>query len=187
MPTELHAQNDTGLVPLSAAGLAAKNRNGIAHSPSTGSHASHASQASSISRMSHTSAQRPGISPVHTPRADSPSLGESAAGTEGRARRARVGSQISVVSDSERGHLRGISDTSVSTEGNYATPMDPPTSTTREAVAETPSGRPGAVSPLTPPQPVHESSDYLGVGSPVSGGSKRKSQFSEKLDEVDEK
>jgi hypothetical protein len=186
MPTELHAQNDTGtgFVPLSAAGLAAKNRNGIAHSPSTGSHASHASQTSSISRMSHTSAQRPGISPVHTPRADSPSLGESAAGAEGRP---RVGSQISVVSDSERGHLRGISDTSVSTEGNYATPMDPPTSTPRETVVETPSGRPGAVSPLTPPQPVHESGDYLGAGSPGSGGSKRKSQFSEKLDEVDEK
>jgi len=83
------------------------------------------------------------------------------------------------VSDSERGHLRGISDTSVSTEGNFATPMDMP-------MAETPGGRPGAISPLTPPHV--EGGDYLGVGSsPASGGSKRKSQFSEKLDEVDQK
>ncbi|TVY82831.1 Kelch repeat-containing protein [Lachnellula suecica] len=186
MPTELHG---TGFVPLSEAGLASKNRKGMVKSQSPGSHAS---QTSSISLMSHISAQRPGISPVHAPRADSPSLGESAAGADGRN---RVGSGFSDVSESDRGHIRGISDTSVSTEGGFATPMEERNNTSAPGsrIVETlvsptrPSAsRPGAVSPLTPPHPVDESGGYLAAGRGSPGG-KRKSQFSEKLDEVDEK
>ncbi|KAH6666293.1 hypothetical protein B0J14DRAFT_620459 [Halenospora varia] len=138
---------------------------------------------------------RPGPSPIlggSTPRADSPPLGSNS-------RRPRIGSAISGVSESDRGHLRGISDTSVSTDGGvYATPME------RRAVGghgeglgivspETPSdpARAAALSPLTPPTGVGEGpgGDYLGRGlaSNSGGTQKRKSNFSEKLDEVDEK
>ncbi|TVY88458.1 Kelch repeat-containing protein [Lachnellula willkommii] len=179
MPTELGA-HDTGFVPL-AAGAAAKGRKGVTHSPSTGSHASHASQASSISRMSRTSAPRPGISPVHQLRADSPPLGESASVDDTGT--GRVASGVSVTSSS---HLRGISDTSVSTEGGaYATPGEGLNLARRDLVASAPEGntRPNVVSPLTPP--LQEASDYL-TASPTAPAntSNRKSQFSEKLDEV---
>jgi hypothetical protein len=123
---------------------------------------------------------------VQQPSADSPPLGGSPDGT------GRVRSGISVVSSS---HLRGISDTSVSTEGAYATPGEglniasaPKSEPIPTALGH--SSRPNVVSPLTPPQPVHESGDYLGAGlapspSPTPNSSNRKSQFSEKLDEVD--
>jgi len=49
--------------------------------------------------------------------------------------------------------------------------------------------RPAAVSPLTPPQEVPESRDYLGAGLASSGGaslspSQRRSNFAEGLDET---
>lgn len=117
------------------------------------------------------SASRPGISPTHQPRADSPALGGTPDG--------RVGSEVSVTSASNAGHLRGISDTSVSTDGQYAGPRSEP-------VGE--GSRAGAVSPE---EPAQESGDYLRAGlapSPSpSPHANRRSQFSEKLDEADER
>ncbi|TVY40202.1 Kelch repeat-containing protein [Lachnellula occidentalis] len=167
MPTELGA-HDTGFVPLAAA----PGRKGVTHSPSTGSHAS---QASSISRMS---APRPGISAVHQPRAESP-LGASTDNTG----TGRVASGVSVTSST---HLRGISDTSVSTDGGaYATPSEGLNIVRTDLVAPARAGnsRPSVVSPLTPP--LHEARDYLAAApSPPANTSDRKSQFSEKLDEA---
>jgi hypothetical protein len=118
---------------------------------------------------------------MHTPRPDSPPLGENA----------RFLSGISNVSETDRGHLRGISETSLSTDGNHATPHEE-----RQGLAlgnlsapnvlhET---RRNVVSPLTPPEGADESAtgDYLGAGSPQNarGTTRRKSNFAEGLDEV---
>jgi hypothetical protein len=99
---------------------------------------------------------------------------------------------MSGISETDRGHLRGISETSVSTVGGYATPMEglgirsraegdatsPPTG---------PDGRPLLVSPLTPPEGMQGSGDYLGAstGTPSNQGPRRKSNFSEGLDEAE--
>ncbi|RDL33728.1 uncharacterized protein BP5553_08096 [Venustampulla echinocandica] len=196
-PTELHG---TGFVPMATGKAAASGRhpNGLAHSPSTGSHVS---QTSSVSRNSNGSG-RPGISPVATPRADSPSLGQ--VGT-----RSRIASDLSDFSETDRGHLRGISETSVSTDGAYAAPpqlpesaapapTEPPTVTVTSEEDPTPAPL-SVVSPLTPPQVTHESGDYIGAGATGSAGrapqttqtthqiqnQNRKSNFSEKLDDSD--
>jgi hypothetical protein len=114
---------------------------------------------------------------MHTPRPDSPPIGHDN----------RFISGVSNVSETDRGHLRGISETSLSTDGNYATPME-----RNEGLAlhnmpppGPPEGRPTVVSPLTPPSAVSEGdgSDYLGGGrSP--GSTRRKSNFEENLDEA---
>jgi hypothetical protein len=124
---------------------------------------------------------------MHTPRPDSPPLSENA----------RFLSGVSNVSETDRGHLRGISEASVSTEGNYATPME--RGEGREGLAlqnMPPAGgvhelRPNVVSPLTPPSGVGEGegNDYLGAGQGGSqqsptGSTRRKSNFAESLDEV---
>ncbi|KAF4637195.1 hypothetical protein G7Y89_g887 [Cudoniella acicularis] len=185
-PIELH---DTGFVPIVAGGK--KSNGGLGHSTSTTSHASHGSDTSEISRFSNTSGQqqRPGISPVPSPRPDSPPVGSAV----GSPPRTRIGSGISNVSETDRGHLRGISDTSVSTTAEYATPMEsglaivsPDTPSSAAGASELP--RQAAISPLTPPEGASQSGDYLGAGlASGSGNQKRRSNFSEKLDEVDEK
>jgi len=134
---------------------------GLTASPSI---ASHNSRASDVSRDSYVS--RPAMSPLVVARPDSPSLGDQ-----------RMTSGVSNVSESDRGHLRGISETSVSTQGEYATPMAlssiPPRQTERT------DGPRGVVSPLTPPLGLEASGDYMTHGS--SGG-RRKSNFNEELD-----
>jgi hypothetical protein len=147
----------------------ASNRNrdrGLNSSPSV---TSHTSRASTVSRDSHS--PRPAIAHM-IPRPDSPSLGDQ-----------RITSGVSVVSESERGHLRGISETSVSTEGVYATPLGQPLVTPgnlSSRQAESSTSRPGVVSPLTPPTGVEASGDYMSVGSRKGG--RRKSNFAEELD-----
>jgi len=144
------------------------------------------SNASSV--VSSASSHRPPISPIG--RADSPSLGNDF--------NPRITSGVSDVSGTERGHLRGISETSVSTQGgpgarssvggsNYATPMaeniqlrDLPAA--RGPTPET-GGRPGVVSPLTPPDMVNLSGDYLGARTVDHAPANRRSNFEEKLDE----
>ena len=104
------------------------------------------------------------------PRPDSPSLGDQ-----------RILSGVSNISESDRGHLRGISETSISTDGNYATPMGEhglalqnlPPRQSEPGVGP----RPGVVSPLTPPDGVERSGDYM-----MAGSTKRKSNFNEELD-----
>jgi len=152
---------------------------GLASSPSV---TSQTSQASSISHWSQSdgAGHRPNISPLPSPRAGSspsPDLQNQN----------RIVSGISNLSDTDRGHLRGISETSVSTDGVYATPME------RGEGMATPQGqpptrgqdgRPSAVSPLTPPEGIN-SRDYVGARSPgsPSESTKRKSNFSEGLDD----
>lgn len=208
--TQVHEMMDTSLpVELSSApqkhqetGLThmpinIHTRNGLASSPSA------ASRSSTVSRVSHTSATRPHISPVHTPRADSPSLGSDASGAARNLERGgrrisghgmRMGSDVSQVSEGDRGHLRQISESSVSTDGAFVTPME--TSGVQRASASR-GGNGGnigvgglnVVSPLTPPlgMGTSETSGYLGAGSPSSiGREKRKSNFAEELDDTDE-
>lgn len=107
--------------------------------------------------------------------------------------------------------MRGISETSVSTDGAvYATPMGIPELDERRvspnpiveestSIGERRGGegdaRPNVVSPLTPPTAIRDSGDYMGAaatgssssrlgvkGSPKPDG-KRKSMFEEKWDE----
>lgn len=169
-PLELHNQEmqdtGTGLIP-----LAAVNGRGVAHSNSVNSHAS---QTSSVSQGS---SYRPNISPTNSPRVDSAHVGGDP----------RIVSGISNLSESDRGHLRGISETSVSTTGAYATPSEglgvDHGYHTAPAVLD---GRPSAVSPLTPPSASGpESRDYLGARHPDSPNPRRRSNFSEGLDEVE--
>ena len=136
---------------------------------------SQTSQASTVSRDSHS--PRPGLSTLYSPRPDSPSLGNEN----------RFLSGVSNVSDTDRGHLRGISETSLSTDGNFATPLERDEGLTLHNMPPhaPPEGRPNVVSPMTPPSAVSEGegSDYLGGGrSP--GSTRRKSNFEENLDEV---
>ncbi|KAG0649494.1 Kelch repeat-containing [Hyphodiscus hymeniophilus] len=165
-PVELH---DTGFVPLGV------GRSNLAASPSV---TSQTSQASTVSRDSHHS--RPAVSPMQHTRADSPSLG-------GLPENPRITSGVSIISDSDRGHLRGISETSVSTDGVYATPLEsgvalgglPPLTVEK---------RPNVVSPLTPSHGSNEASEYLDA-SPASPTSptpsqRRKSNFAEGLPEA---
>jgi len=198
LPVELSSapqkHQDTGLTHMP---INIHTRNGLASSPSA------ASRSSTVSRDSHNSATRPHISPVHTPRADSPSLGSDASGSAGnlerRGRRisghgVKMGSDVSQVNERDRGHLRQISESSVSTDGAFVTPME--TSGVQPASASR-GGNGGnigvgglnVVSPLTPPLGVgtSETSGYLGAGSPSPiGREKRKSNFAEELDDTDE-
>ncbi|CAG8960882.1 hypothetical protein HYFRA_00002419 [Hymenoscyphus fraxineus] len=186
-PTELSG----GFVPLST--NKTSRGHGTHRSPSTGSHISHTS---SVSRESNGSNVRPSISPIPTPRADSPPVGTPVGELPDRQRGFSV---ISNVSESDRGHLRGISETSVSTDGGvYATPMGIPELEEGGAKA-TGGARPSAVSPLTPPMAIQEGSDYIGAGSGVSSSGRlgaadtvrgsasvsgnRKSMFEENLDD----
>jgi hypothetical protein len=145
--------------------------------PSRGpSHASHASVDSTISGLS-------GRLPIQVQEKE------------------RITSGVSNVSESDRGHLRGISETSVSTDGagngvrgGSATPGlslgNLPEPAVRPAVQEESKK---TVSPLTPPEGVGQSGsgDYLGAG--IAEGqaqgqkpqslAKRKSNFSEALDD----
>jgi hypothetical protein len=201
LPVELSSapqkHQDTGLthIPINI-----HTRNGLASSPSA------ASRTSTLSRVSHTSAARPHTSPVHTPRANSPSLGSGASGAAGNLERdlergerrknwhgGRMGSDVSQVSEGDRGHLRQISESSVSTDGAFVAPME-----TVGLQQESASGggnggnigvgRLNAVSPLTPPLGVGtgETGGYLRAGSPNPiGKEKRKSNFAEELDDTD--
>ena len=149
------------------------------------------SNASSL--VSSTSSHRPPISPIGRP--DSPPLGNDS--------NPRITSGVSDVSGTDRGHLRGISETSVSTQGggvggggggvssvggsNYATPMaeDIPLRDLPAARGPTPeasTGRPGVVSPLTPPDTVNTTGDYLGARNTGNAAAKRKSNFEERLE-----
>ena len=160
--------DSTGFVPL-------------AHKPRRGP-----SNASSV--VSSASSQRPPISPIGRP--DSPSLGNDS--------NLRITSGVSDVSGTDRGHLRGISETSVSTQGggegakssrgvsNNATPMnedgalkDLPLA--RGATPE--AGKQGVVSPLTPPDVANTTGDYLGSKSGGATAGRRKSNFEERLEE----
>src|SRR4051812_26090516 len=158
-----------GFTPISGS---QRKSNGLAASASV---TSHTSQASTVSRDSQS--PRPGISPMHTPRPDSPPLGGDN----------RFLSGVSNVSETDRGHLRGISETSVSTDGNYATPLERGEGLALQNMPPRapPEGRPNVVSPLTPPSAISDgdSSDYLGAGrSP--GSTRRRSNFEENLDEA---
>jgi hypothetical protein len=166
-PLELHNQEmqdtGTGLIPLSHL----TNGRGISHSTS------HASQTSSVSESSY----RPNISPSTSPRAESPPVGDP-----------RIVSGVSNLSETDRGHLRGISETSVSTIGGYPSPSESlgidQGFNTAPAVME----RPLAISPLTPPSATGpEGRDYLGASSRSHDGlnTRRRSNFSEGLDEVE--
>jgi hypothetical protein len=154
------------------------DRKGLSASPSVTSHASHTS---TVSRVSQTSG-RPGISPTSSPRADSPPLGDVAG--------QRIVSDMSI-SDTDRGHLRGISETSLGTNRAYATPMEGAGLGLSGATAAAPeqATRPTIVSPLTPPQGTQESGDYMGAGSQAGSpsGGRRRSNFQEGLDELEKK
>jgi hypothetical protein len=149
-----------GFIPLSDTKLSnGGGARGLTSSPSIGSQTSHTS---TVSRVS----ERPAISPVLTPQLSSPS----------NEAQPRFASGVSGVSELDRGHLRGISETSQvsgSSGGLYVTPMET-------------TGRPSAVSPITPPQAGREGVDYLdaratgGEGSPSQN---RRSNFSEELGE----
>ena len=112
------------------------------------------------------------------PRADSPSLGAPPDNM-------RITSGVSNISETDRGHLRGISETNVSTDDNYATPME---SGIRLGTLPPPiQGRSNVVSPLTPPHGANETGDYLGATSAEASSptpSQRKSNFAEGLDEA---
>ncbi|KAG4418624.1 hypothetical protein IFR04_008249 [Cadophora malorum] len=177
-PVELH-DTGTGFVALGSKTNGHSRNGGLASSPSV---MSQTSQASSISHWSQSdgAGHRPNISPLPSPRAGSsppPDLQNQN----------RIVSGISNLSDTDRGHLRGISETSVSTDGVYATPMeigDGMATPQAQAPTRAQDGRPSAVSPLTPPEGIN-SRDYVGARSPgsPSESTKRKSNFSEGLDE----
>merc|ERR1711939_871521 len=110
-PVELH-DTGTGFVALGSKTNGHSRNGGLASSPSV---TSQTSQASSISHWSQSdgAGHRPNISPLPSPRAGSspsPDLQNQN----------RIVSGISNLSDTDRGHLRGISETSVSTDGVYA-------------------------------------------------------------------
>jgi len=133
---------------------------------------------SSVSQESIS--HRPHISPLHAPRPDSPSLGDP-----------RITSGVSDVSDTTRGHLRGISERSVSTDGNgnYAAIVNqnlvPKNVPGVHEDASVGAGKRGVVSPVTPPDMVNVSNDYMGARGTTSTVSpmRRKSNFAERLDE----
>lgn len=168
-----HELSGTGFVPLSATNMASRSSRGrgIGHSPSTASHASDISEVSA--------SQRPGISPVVRELTDTPD-------EDARSRRSGISSE-------HGGHLRGISDTSVSTDGAggaYGTPTELPAR--HEQAVEEPGTattssvtKPTVISPLTPPQVIQQGGDYLSAGSLARSHSeaKRTSQFKEKLEE----
>lgn len=169
-----------------------RSQNGLTSSPSS---------ASRSSTISHLSGSRPGISPIHSPGGlpmDSSQIGRSSPQPQ-----PRVVSDISAISETERGHLRGISETSVSTDGGlYGTPMEysnmmsanlgprgPQPTTSFDLDRGTLRREGEVISPLTPPEGVEESGgDYLGratarAANPDSPQSptQRRSNFEERL------
>jgi hypothetical protein len=164
--------------------LSNNKRSGLVASNSVASNTSYTSDTSGVSRISQNSGARPAISPNQSPRANSPAINN-----------ARIISGVSNVSESDRKHLRGISETSVSTDGAYATPMEsrdiPISGQTPGISATSPGGEVRqltTVSPLSPPLAIQESRDYLAAGQNSAGSpSQRKSNFSEQLDETGRK
>lgn len=183
-PSELH---NTGFVPLSPKSNVwnsiSRNQTPITHSPSAGSNHSHAS---TVSRSSG-----PRSSPISPARADSVTLNEQAGG----ATRERIHSDLSSVTESERTHLRQISDASVSVDGDYGNLPMPEIQIERpheEREIEQEVERPAVVSPLTPPQGVGQGRQHYFGPDSVGGNAaqnvpapetRRKSNFEEKLDE----
>ncbi|KAF7890166.1 hypothetical protein EAF00_008482 [Botryotinia globosa] len=183
-PSELH---NTGFVPLSPKSNVwnniSCNQTPITHSPSAGSNHSHAS---TVSRSSV-----PRSSPISPARADSVTLNEQAGGTT----RERIHSDLSSVTESERTHLRQISDASVSVDGDYGNLPTPEIQIERpheERGVEQEAERPGVVSPLTPPQGVGQGRQHYFGPDSVGGNAgqnvpapetRRKSNFEEELDE----
>lgn len=108
-PSELHG---TGFVPLHG-----QRGGGLRPSPSV---ASHNSETSTVSHISSIPPTRPSVSPFASPNY-SPSHSHDNSPPSPETSR-RVVSDMSEISESQRGHLRGISETSVSTIGDYATP-----------------------------------------------------------------
>ncbi|KAK0118301.1 hypothetical protein ONS95_012595 [Cadophora gregata] len=177
-PVELH-DTGTGFVALGAKSNGHSHshsrNNDLASSPSVTSQTSQASSISHWSQSDGTAAggHRPNISPLPSPRAgSSPSLDVQNQGHN------RIVSGISNLSDADRGHLRGISETSVSTEGAYATPMERGegmgigtgmVTPQGQGQARGQDGRPSAVSPLTPPTGA-DSRDYLAAGAGAGAG-----------------
>lgn len=95
-----------------------------------------------------------------------------------------MASEVSGLSDAERGHLRGISETSISTDGEvYGTPFEMQMEGGRREGTETGTGT--GISPLTPPAGGLgvEARDYLGGGGGNGYGGSRRSNFAERLDE----
>ncbi|ESZ93478.1 hypothetical protein SBOR_6127 [Sclerotinia borealis F-4128] len=169
-PFELH---NTGFIPFTPKSNVynnvSLNQSPVAHSPSAGSNRSHAST------VSRSSGPRP--SPTSPARADSLTLNENA----GSVPRERIHSDLSSVTESDRSHLRQISDVSVSVDGDYANLPTP------EIIVEMPdedmhryvAGASGVVSPLTPPQGVGEGrTHYFGPDS-VGAGDGREGQYSQ--------
>ena len=161
-PQEL-SDSGTGFTPLALLSRDAP-QGGLTSSPSV---ASHTSATSTISNVSARHPSNPAISPI-APSPNSPEEG-------------RIISGVSNLSETDKGHLRGISETSG-------------VSVATAAAGATGSTGAGMVSPVSPPKV--EGADYLsakggaggegtfgpndGSGSP---GSKRRSNFSEELDE----
>jgi hypothetical protein len=152
-PQEL-SDSGTGLVPLA---LLSRNsaQGGLTSSPSV---ASHTSATSTISNISGRHPSNPAISPI-APSPNSPEEG-------------RIISGVSNLSETDKGHLRGISETS--------------------GVSVATGSGAAAISPLSPPKV--EGGDYIsakaggeGTSGPNDGsgspGSKRRSNFSEELGE----
>ncbi|KAH7391537.1 hypothetical protein BKA64DRAFT_107644 [Cadophora sp. MPI-SDFR-AT-0126] len=196
-PVELH-DTGTGFVALGSKANGHSRNGALASSPSVTSQTSQASSISHWSQSDGAGHARPNVSPLPSPRA-----GSSPSSDLQNQNQNRIVSGISNLSDTDRGHLRGISETSVSTDGVYATPMErregiPTPQGQAQGQVRGPDGRPSAVSPLTPPAGV-DSGDYLGArssqgvaGGPRNPGSpsestKRRSNFSEGLDENERK
>ncbi|KAL3428465.1 kelch repeat protein [Phlyctema vagabunda] len=184
-PVELSSGDTrpTGFVPMSGND---RPQYRLTSSPSS------ASRSSTISHISRSSGPRPGISPTQSPilRADSPSLGRTSPQPA-----SRVVSDMSGISDNERGHLRGISEASISSAGDsFATPGEFGSGSGNgmsanlgrpapEKYGSSNSLREGVVSPITPPEGVNDhSGDYIGVPRAQSQDSmRRRSHFEERL------
>lgn len=91
----------------------------------------------------------------------------------------RIVSGVSSVSEIDRGHLRGLSETSVSSDGNYATPMQGGAPMSELPVSN-------IVKPtVSPLGSSRESGNHLsGAPASPSPSQSRKSNFAEGFDEV---
>jgi hypothetical protein len=156
-PQEL-SDSGTGFTPLALSGGASRNSpKGLSSSPSV---ASNTSATSSVSHISGRHPSNPAISPVAT----SPNSPE-----EGR-----IISGVSNLSETDKGHLRSISETSgVSISTGAGAAMVSPVSPPRVEGSDYISARPGDEGTFGP-------GSGEGSGSPAS---KRRSNFAEELDE----
>ncbi|KAM3085135.1 hypothetical protein ACMFMG_003567 [Clarireedia jacksonii] len=167
-PQSRSAHPNLGFVPIAhtTRNYTNASRSSVARSPST------ASQASSVSGTSEP--HRSPTSPASPGRADSVTINDTTT-------RQRVTSDLSSVAESDRSHLRQISNTSVSIDEDMygSTPPE----------VGTPGQRSDIISPLTPPQGAGEGQpDYLsahGMHAPpaTAPDTRRRSNFAEKLDE----